>query len=76
MVNILRKKTQNKDIAPVHRLGRGTTGAIIFTKVFINIIQTHSLSHSHFFLSHCFHCVNALMVTEYPSKKVFDESLS
>jgi 23S rRNA-/tRNA-specific pseudouridylate synthase len=52
MVNILRKKTQNKDIAPVHRLGRGTTGAIIFTKVFITAqTNTFTLAFS-FFFSH------------------------
>jgi 23S rRNA pseudouridine1911/1915/1917 synthase len=32
MVNILRERTQNAEMAPMHRLGRGTTGAIIFAK--------------------------------------------
>jgi len=33
MVHIAQDKFKNKELAPVHRLGRGTTGSVIFTKV-------------------------------------------
>jgi 23S rRNA-/tRNA-specific pseudouridylate synthase len=36
MVHIAQENFNNKELAPVHRLGRGTTGSIIFTKVSAN----------------------------------------